>query len=51
MDMDTILKKVYHRKFTKSSFASSCAICGGVLNVEIHHVRSVKDLRSRSHSN
>lgn len=34
-------------KLTKSSFNQVCLICGTSENIEMHHIRSVKDVRAR----
>jgi len=40
------LEQSWSSKLTKSSFGKNCAICGSMNSIEMHHVRSVKDVRS-----
>jgi len=39
------LDKVWNAKFTKTSLYASCVICGSDENVEMHHVRKIRDLK------
>ena len=43
---DTI-NQVWSGKLTKSSFGLSCVICGSSSNLEMHHYRSVKEVRAK----
>lgn len=42
------LDAVWNAKFTKSNLLKACVICGTTDNVEMHHVRKIKDLRKPS---
>jgi group II intron reverse transcriptase/maturase len=44
---DVILRN-WNSKFTKSNLFKSCAICGSNERVEMHHVRKVRDLKSKA---
>jgi len=37
--------KIYLGKYTKSGFFACCKICGSKDNIEMHHVRSLKNIR------
>ena len=40
------LEKIWNAKWTKSNLFKACRICGETNNVEMHHVRRVKDIRN-----
>jgi retron-type reverse transcriptase len=40
------LNKVWNGKFTKSSLFKTCIICGKANDIRMHHVRTVKNLRT-----
>jgi len=40
------IEKVWNKKFTKSKLGASCVICGNKEEVEMHHVKHIKDMRS-----
>lgn len=44
---DNIIKQSWAGKLTQTSFGKVCTICGSSSNIEMHHIRSVKDVRSR----
>jgi len=44
---DEIINISWAGKLTKTSFGKTCAICGTSSNIEMHHLRSVKDVRSK----
>lgn len=41
------LEKSWNAKFTKSNLFKGCIICGTTEGVEMHHVKFIKDLRSK----
>lgn len=43
--LDNILKKSWYRKVTKSVLNAECTVCQSKANVEMHHIRKVKDVR------
>ena len=45
-DIDKLLSQVWVRSLTLPQFDEGCAICGSK-PVEIHHIRSVKDVRAK----
>ena len=40
-----VLDEVWNNKFTKSNLGAECVICGSTDDIEMHHVRKIKDLR------
>lgn len=40
------IDKVWNSKFTKSNLFKACLICGATKDVEMHHVRKIRDLRN-----
>jgi hypothetical protein len=42
---DTLLRKSWTNSLTQTQFDEPCAICGTTENIEIHHIRSVKNVR------
>lgn len=40
------LETVWNAKFTKSNLDAPCIICGSLDNVEMHHVRKIRDLKN-----
>ena len=46
-DIDKIINQTWAGKDTKSSFNESCTICGTQQFIEMHHIRSVKDIRAK----
>lgn len=45
---DQIINLSYSNKFTKSNLFKKCIICNSTVNVQMHHVRAIKELRSRN---
>lgn len=43
--LEKLISKSWNSKFTKSNLWEQCAICGTDEDVEMHHVRSIRDLR------
>lgn len=41
------LESVWNSKFTKSNLNKACLICGSESDVEMHHVRKIRDLRAQ----
>lgn len=46
-NLDKILAMSWNNKLTKSNIHRTCAICNSSFEVEMHHIRSVKDVRRR----
>lgn len=44
---DDILRISWFNKLTKSSLYKTCAICSTSINVEMHHIRQVKDVKNK----
>lgn len=40
------IESIWNAKFTKSNLTAPCAICGDSSNVEMHHVRQIKDMKN-----
>jgi group II intron reverse transcriptase/maturase len=47
IDVDTLLRQSWANSMTLSQFDEPCAVCGTTENIEIHHLRPVKDLRMK----
>lgn len=47
IDIDKALKISWAHKVTKSVLHAKCAICNTQANVEMHHIRKVKDVRHK----
>jgi len=45
-DLDTVLRIAWTKGLTLSQFDEGCAVCGDS-KIEIHHIRSVKDVRGK----
>jgi hypothetical protein len=45
---DTLLRKSWTNSLTQTQFDEPCAICGTTENIEIHHIRSVKNIRVKT---
>lgn len=43
--LDEIMERNWNNKFTKSNLWENCAICDADSQIEMHHVRSIRDLR------
>lgn len=46
--IDELLSQTWSNSLTRSQFDEPCAICGTLDNIEIHHLRSVKDVRVKT---
>ena len=44
-EIDQTLNQTWSNSLTRSQFDESCAICGTMENIEIHHIKSVKNVR------
>jgi len=40
------IEKVWNAKFTKSNLSAPCVICGSTTEVEMHHVRQIRDMKN-----
>jgi nicotine oxidoreductase len=47
-EIDKILNKSWSGSLTLSQFDEPCALCGTLDNIEIHHIRSVKNIRTNN---
>ena len=47
-NMDKLLSQSWSNSLTRTQFDEPCAICGTLDNIEIHHIRSVKDVRVKT---
>jgi len=47
-NIDELLNQTRTNSLTRSQFDEPCAICGTLDNIEIHHLRSVKDVRVKT---
>lgn len=47
-DIDKLLNQTWSNSFTQSQFDEPCVICGTLDNLEIHHIKSVKDVRVKT---
>jgi len=45
---DQLLSQSWSNSLTRTQFDEPCAICGTLDNIEIHHIRSVKDVRVKT---
>ena len=48
LKIDELLTQTWTNSLTLSQFDEPCAICGTMDNIEIHHIRSVKDVRVKT---
>nr|YP_009144751.1 orf742 [Pseudo-nitzschia multiseries]AKJ77359.1 orf742 [Pseudo-nitzschia multiseries] len=48
LDIDSILKKPWSNSMIQSQFDESCVLCGTNNNIEIHHTRSIKNVRVKA---
>lgn len=46
-----LMDQTWYGRLTKSNLFRNCAICGTSSNVQMHHIRSVKDVRTKMKSN
>jgi nicotine oxidoreductase len=49
-DIDTLLKTSWSSSMTQTQFDETCVICGTEENLEIHHIRSIKEVRVKARS-
>jgi hypothetical protein len=47
-NIDELLRQTWSNSLTRSQFDEPCAICGTMENLEIHHIRSVKNVRVKT---
>ena len=47
-DIDSLLNQTWSNSLTRSQFDEPCVICGTMKNLEIHHIRSVKNVRVKT---
>ena len=48
LNIDELLTKTWSNSLTLSQFDEPCALCGTIDDLEIHHIRSVKDVRLKT---
>ena len=46
--IDELLNQTWSNSLTRSQFDEPCAICGTMETLEIHHIRSVKNVRVKT---
>lgn len=46
-DPETYANINWSRKLTETSFGKKCVLCGSATKIEMHHLRSVKDVRAK----
>ena len=53
LEIDKLLRKSWTNSLTQSQFDESCVICGTTDNIEMHHIRAVKNVRvfTRTYAN
>jgi len=47
-DIDKLLNQTWSNSLTRPQFDEPCAVCGTLDNLEIHHIKSVKDVRVKT---
>ena len=47
-NINQLLSQSWSNSLTRTQFDEPCAICGTLDNIEIHHIRSVKDVRVKT---
>lgn len=47
-NVDELLNQTRSNRLTLSQFDESCAICGTLDNIEIHHLKSIKNVRVKT---
>lgn len=47
-NIDELLSRSWSNSLTRTQFDEPCALCGSRKNIEIHHIRSVKDVRVKT---
>jgi group II intron reverse transcriptase/maturase len=50
-NIDSLIRKSWLGRLTLSQLNDACVICGSHENVEIHHIRSVKNVRAKYQTN
>ena len=48
LDINKLLRMSWTKSLTKSQFDEPCVICGTTDNIEMHHIRSVKNIRVKT---
>lgn len=48
ISIDKLLNQTWSNALTRSQFDEPCAICGTLDNIEIHHIRTVKNVRVKT---
>ena len=46
-DVDILLKQTWNSSLTENKFEKGCVICGTFEKIEMHHIRSVKNVRMK----
>jgi len=47
VEPDSVIFRNWNNKFTKSNLFRQCVICSSTKNVEMHHIRKIRDLKSK----
>ena len=47
-NIDELLRQTWSNSLTRSQFDEPCVICGTMENIEIHHIRSIKNVRVKT---
>jgi hypothetical protein len=47
VEPDSVIFSNWNKKLTKSNLSKQCIICGSIKHIEMHHIRRVKDLKSK----
>jgi group II intron reverse transcriptase/maturase len=47
LEFTDMVKQTWSAKLTEDTFDKSCALCGTTYKIEMHHLRSVKNIRTR----
>ena len=47
-DIDKLLNQTWSNSLTRPQFDEPCAVCGTLDNLEIHHIKSVKNVRVKT---
>lgn len=48
--VDSLLRSTWYKSMTNSQLDEACVICGTTDNIEMHHLRSVKNVRIRTNT-
>lgn len=46
-DIDAVINESWHTRLTKGNLFKACVICGSSNNVQMHHLRQVKDVKAK----